>query len=124
MLFPVRPEDAPCRRAEPGGEIMESRNMQPCVLSLVPGRLRMHVPGLERDNEPEVLGLLRRSQGVQAVEANALTRNLLVRYDPRLIRPERLQELVQQAQQRRPAPGQGAPAGTTRLVRAGLRGLV
>jgi hypothetical protein len=63
---------------------MRSRKVeQPRVLSLTPGRVRVHLPGRTGNGRGQVEGRLRQVRGVEAVEVNPLTGNVLIRFDPR-----------------------------------------
>lgn len=53
------------------------------ILSLIPGRMRLHLPGWTEGDAQRIEDHLRRVDGVQRVQANPLTRNILVRFDPR-----------------------------------------
>ncbi len=57
---------------------------EPCLLHVVPGRIRVHLPELTGLSDQEVRATesaLRRLPGVRAVEANPLTANALILYD-------------------------------------------
>lgn len=59
----------------------------PCrVVHHLPGRLRLHVPGLRHNEQfaAELAARLRQQAGVLAVQANPLTGNLLIWYRPEL----------------------------------------
>src|SRR5579871_76467 len=56
---------------------------EPCVLRATPGRLRVHLPNLAHLDPPTIDTQLRKRAGVRRVEANALTGNILVYFDPR-----------------------------------------
>jgi hypothetical protein len=53
------------------------------VLSLTPGRMRLHLPGWTAGDADRVEARLDRVRGVESVQANPLTGNLLIRFDPR-----------------------------------------
>jgi hypothetical protein len=53
------------------------------VLSLIPGRMRLHVPGSAGAEPGRVEARLRQVPGVETVQANPMTGNVLIRYDPR-----------------------------------------
>jgi len=54
---------------------------QPCVLSQVPGRLRVHLPGWTTGEACQIEAWLYRVEGVKSVQANPLTGNVLIHFD-------------------------------------------
>jgi len=56
---------------------------EPRLLRTVPGRARVHLPGLSELDAPVVEAQIRCAPGVRVVEASPLTRNVLVLYDRR-----------------------------------------
>jgi hypothetical protein len=70
------------------------------VLSVIPGRMRLHMPGWADGDRDELEARLRQAPGVEAVEANPLTGNVLIRFDPRTVGPKRLLAALQP-----PGPG-------------------
>jgi hypothetical protein len=52
------------------------------VLSLVPGRMRLHLPGWTGDGQEQLETCLGRVRGVERVQANPLTGNVLACFDP------------------------------------------
>jgi hypothetical protein len=52
------------------------------VLSQLPGRMRLHLSGWTRGSAELIENRLGRINGVESVEANPLTRNILVHFDP------------------------------------------
>lgn len=52
------------------------------VLSVIPGRLRLHLTGWTNGSAERIEDFLRRINGVKSVQANLLTRNVLVQFDP------------------------------------------
>jgi hypothetical protein len=92
---------------------------QPRVLSHVPGRLRLHVPGWHGERAAELETGIRQLAGVAAVQANALTGNVLIYFDARATDASTLiAALTPLARTQCPEPA-AAP-----LLRAGLRGLL
>jgi cation transport ATPase len=104
------------------------------TLSLIPGRIRLHLPGWKGDGSERIENRLRRIKGVESVQANPLTENVLVHFNhpmtdkDTLLRKlgEALDELVNDE---RPASADGAsvsqPANNDRsLIRVGVRGLL
>src|SRR5579884_3608981 len=55
---------------------------EPRVLHALPGRLRAHLPAWPAAGPPEVERRVRRVPGVLRVEANPLTGNVLIHFDP------------------------------------------
>jgi hypothetical protein len=55
----------------------------PRVLSLIPGRVRLHLSGWTGDDGERIENCLRRVNSVEDVQANPLTRNTLIRFDRR-----------------------------------------
>lgn len=53
------------------------------TLSLIPGRVRLHLPGWKGDGAERIGNRLRRINGVENVQANPLTGNVLVHFDHR-----------------------------------------
>src|SRR5579859_1937404 len=52
------------------------------ILHSIPGRLRVHLPAWSGQGKRQVETRLRQSPGVRSVQANTLTGNILVQYDP------------------------------------------
>src|SRR5260221_8017840 len=55
---------------------------EPRVLHTVPGRVRVHVPGWSGQGKRSLETRLREVQGVWSAQANALTGNILLQFDP------------------------------------------
>ncbi len=51
------------------------------VLSVIPGRLRLHLAGWRNGSAERIEDHLRRINGVKSVQANPLTRNVLMHFD-------------------------------------------
>jgi cation transport ATPase len=106
----------------------------PRVLSFIPGRIRLHVPGWKGDNAEWIENHLRRITGVQRVQANPLTGNVLIHFDPLTTDADTLLTKLREVgdelpNDERPASADGAsvtqPANDGRsLVRVGVRGLL
>ena len=96
------------------------------VLSLVPGRVRLHLPGWAGDGRHRLEAELRRARGVRSVQANPLTGNVLIHFDPQATTPEALLGVAARLRNGWPARGEGGRRGGRRrdLLRAGLRGLL
>lgn len=54
----------------------------PRVLHAIPGRVRMHISEWSGAGKRELETKLRRVEGVRSVQANAVTGNILIQYDP------------------------------------------
>ncbi len=61
---------------------------EPRVLHALPGRVRVRLPARAGDEPWRLEGALRRLPGVRGAQANPLTGNVLVRFDPALIDAE------------------------------------
>ncbi len=67
---------------------------EPCVLHTVPGRIRVHVPGWSGQGKRSIETRLREVQGVRSVQANALTGNILVQFDPTVTNEQSILAMV------------------------------
>src|SRR5256885_14868054 len=67
---------------------------EPRVLHEVLGRVRLHVPAWSGAPAPALDSRLRRIQGVRSAQANPLTGNVLVRFDPAVTTVETILEAV------------------------------
>jgi cation transport ATPase len=67
---------------------------EPRVLHTVPGRVRVHVPGWSGQGKRRIETRLRAVQGVRSAQANALTGNILVQFDPRVTNEQTLLAMV------------------------------
>jgi hypothetical protein len=106
------------------------------VLSLIPGRVRLHFPNWSTGGVDQIEDRLGRVPGVQSVEANRLTGNVLIHFDPRISDANKLlMDLQKEWDQLRPAvpslpvPGEGRGqraegAPTSRWIRVGVGGLL
>ncbi len=54
---------------------------EPRLLHALPGRMRVHLPGLGVQDQRKLKSLLGKLPGVQSVQANSLTSNMLIIYD-------------------------------------------
>lgn len=107
----------------------------PRVLRSLPGRVRIHAPGWVPAQRYAIDSHLRELRGVERVDANAATGNVLVTYDPRVIderrilealRPaeiSRLKEEPVQAPERSHVVGTGTETPGVKRVRIPIRGL-
>lgn len=55
---------------------------EPRIVHSLPGRIRVHVPGWKGQEKRRIEAQLRGMMGVQRVQANALTGNMLIYFDP------------------------------------------
>jgi hypothetical protein len=103
------------------------------LLSLATGRMRIHLPGWVDQERDQVEKLTRRLPGVLAVQANAVTGNVLIHFDPKAVDPMALwrmarntwEDAAAQLQQSRQSGGSsvgGGPPPAT-LLRVGVQGL-
>lgn len=106
---------------------------QPHVLSAVPGRLRVHLPGWHGEQADRVEAQLRQAPGVEAVQANPLTGNVLVHFNPRVTSAQAVLATAGALDvERQPAgiswseetPSSASSARRGQWLRAGLRGLL
>ena len=104
------------------------------VLSLVPGRMRLHLPGWKDGDAEWIENRLRQINGVERVQANPLTGNALVHFDQRMTDKDtllaKLVEILDELpNDEQPTSADGAsvsqPANDGRsLLRVGVRGLL
>ena len=104
---------------------------QPRVLSRLPGRLRVHLPGWEGGGRDEIEAGLRGLGGVDSARANPLTGNVLIGFDPRVITEKDLLAALARLVPGRPGArgrnefgGDGHGGRGSTVLRAGLRGLL
>jgi hypothetical protein len=110
----------------------------PRVLHRLPGRLRVHLPGWSGPGREQLEQALALVPGVRSAQANPLTGNVLICFDPRQV-PEGLLRVALDAAVRAlraaqgvegageapgASPGGGGALGQGALLRAGLRGLL
>ncbi|HZU36045.1 MAG TPA: hypothetical protein VFA18_09060, partial [Gemmataceae bacterium] len=103
------------------------------VLHALPGRLRLHLPAWSGRGGRELEKELRGVAAVRRVEANPVTRNVLVEFDPNAIEQRELLTVVDRAENRgnqiqheeAPLPPviQDQAGGRTQRVRIPMRGL-
>ncbi len=67
---------------------------EPQVLHTVPGRVRVHLPGWLGQGKRSLEKQLRQVQGVRSVQANPLTGNILIQFDPVVTSEQYLLELL------------------------------
>ena len=98
---------------------------RPTVVRAIPGRIRIHLPAWRGENGSALEAHLRRMEGVRRVQANPLTRNLLVEFDPAATGESRLVEALRQLPLDLLTAGEEAatppPPGPRRMVRARIR---
>src|SRR5436309_4831142 len=93
---------------------------KPRVLHTIPGRLRVHVPGWEGQGKRSIETELRQIQGVQSVQANALTGNILVQFDPAVTNEQAILGTVSSLElNRADEPDQPPPPPTVREKQGG-----
>jgi copper chaperone CopZ len=96
---------------------------RPRVLSLIPGRIRVHLPGWTGCDGERIENCLRRVNGVASVQANALTGNVLVYFDPLTTEESKLLAELGKALEELPNGERAADAGCPPL-RVVVRGLL
>lgn len=84
---------------------------EPCVLHAVPGRLRVHLPGLSHLDPRTIDTRLRRGAGVRRVETNTLTGNVLIYFDPRATTDQHILADLRTLEAGKPAGEESSPAG-------------
>ena len=67
---------------------------EPRVLHSLPGRVRVHLPGWSGQSKLGIEKKLRQVWGVRSVQANPLTGNILVQFDPAITNEQTIVELV------------------------------
>jgi copper chaperone CopZ len=106
---------------------MRSQEAEPMrVLSLTPGRLRVHLPDWHGEEARRIETCLGRVRGVRHVKANSLTGNVLVRFDPQSTTSEAVLAALARLEGRLSARRRKADAQAFRAkaLRCGVRGLV
>jgi calcium-translocating P-type ATPase len=102
------------------------------VLHALPGRLRVHLAGWEGGGQRHIEQRLRRLAGVRCVQANPVTGNVLIDYDPQTANEPALLEILRTAPQaaddlpedQPPPPVVDEPQqGSIRKARIAVRGL-
>jgi hypothetical protein len=95
----------------------------PRVLSLIPGRIRVHLPGWTGKDGERIEHRLRQLKGVESVWANGRTGNVLIRFDCRIADEKALLAALDGARDGLVA-AQRREAATSPLLRVGVRGLL
>ena len=62
----------------------------PGILHTVPGRVRIHLPGWSGEGKRNLEANLRKVEGVRGVQANAVTGNILIQFDPTITSEQNL----------------------------------
>ncbi len=105
---------------------------EPRIVHSLPGRLRVHVPGWKGQQKRRVEAQLRGVMGVQRVQANALTGNLLISFDLTVTNEQAIlttvdrldvDMTVEPAQEPPPPPVIRERRGRITRVRIAVRGL-
>jgi cation transport ATPase len=96
------------------------------ILSRTPGRMRVHLPDWHGEKADRIEAGLRKLRGVQHVEANPLTRNVLIRFDPCTTTSDALVATLARLESRLSARRRNAEAQAFRAkaLRCGVRGLM
>jgi cation-transporting ATPase I len=105
---------------------------EPRLIHAIPGRVRLHVPGWSGHGQRRVEARLCQVQGVMSAQANGLTGNILVRFDPAVIDAQGVLTAVRAADldatglpddEPAPPPVLRERQGHVRRVRIPVRGL-
>ena len=105
---------------------------EPRVLHTVPGRVRVHVPGWSGQGKRSLETRLREVQGVWSAQANALTGNILLQFDPTVTNEQTVLALVKSLVKDVSSEPENEPApppvvrekhGRTTRARIAVRGL-
>ena len=67
---------------------------EPRVIHSLPGRVRVHLPGWSGQGKRSIEKQLRQVWGVHSVQANPLTGNILVQFDPTITNEQSIVDLV------------------------------
>ncbi len=100
------------------------------ILSLVPGRVRLHLPGWKGEDREALENHLRRIRGVESVQANPRTGNVLIHFDRRVgdetALLSELREVWTSFSEREAvaAPHSSLPTPHSSILRVGIRGLL
>jgi cation-transporting ATPase I len=104
----------------------------PCVIHALPGRIRVHLPAWSGQGRRSVEAALRQERGIYSAQANALTGNFLIYFDPEVVDEQRVLSLLQQMDldksvgpvyEAPPPPVVREKQGKTIRVRIPIRGL-
>ncbi|MBV9229631.1 MAG: heavy-metal-associated domain-containing protein, partial [Chloroflexi bacterium] len=68
---------------------------EPRILHTIPGRLRVHLPEWSGQGKRQIETYLRQVQGVRTVQANAVTGNVIIQYDPTVTNEQNILKEVQ-----------------------------
>jgi cation-transporting P-type ATPase I len=79
---------------------------EPRIVHALPGRVRVHLPGWEGQNQRSLEARLRQLQGVSDARLSPLTRRVLVRFDPEATDDESILAAVQELE-----PDEGEEVG-------------
>ena len=93
------------------------------IVHALPGRVRVHLPGWEGQNQRSLEAQLRRVQGVSDARSSPLTRNVLVRFDPEATNNESILAAVRELEpDEGEVPEAEPPAPPTQQERRGSAG--
>lgn len=67
---------------------------KPSILHLLPGRVRIRVPSWYGNAKGEIETRLRQAKGVRKLQANTLTKNILIHFDPLITDEQRILEYI------------------------------
>lgn len=99
------------------------------VLSAIPGRVRVHLPGWKGNDRERLESQLLRVEGVESVQPNPRTENVLIHFDRRMTEENRLLRELDEiwgslAHSERVASRTGPLHLHTTAIRVGVRGLL
>lgn len=105
---------------------------EPRVLHTVPGRMRVHVPEWSGQGKQNLEAELHQVQGVRSVQANPLTGNILIQFDPHATNKQTILQAVHQLdlhpqgvpdKEPAPPPALRTRQGKTVRARIAVRGM-
>jgi hypothetical protein len=70
------------------------KSVSPQILSLVPGRVRVHLPQWSGADARELEARLACVEGIHSARANSLTGNVLIHFDPQRLSIDRLRTIL------------------------------
>jgi hypothetical protein len=100
------------------------------ILSLVPGRVRLHLPNRSGDDREQIENRLRRIKGAESVRANSRTGNVLIHFDRRITDETTLLGELDEAwasfvpRENFPAPRAALCSPNSTAIRIGIRGVL
>lgn len=97
----------------------------PRILSQTPGRMRVHLAGWTEEELARIEPWLRQLPAVESVQANRLTGNVLIRFDPQRIETAALLAMLQQPPEPELVPQEEPElVSSSTLLKVGMRGVL